>query len=305
MTLTLTPPPPAAHRPRTSSGLAWLYFSPVMLSIVIWVYGPLVFTAILSVLDWNLVAPDIGWSGTANYETLLTQPEFGNAAWNTVKYAVLVLPFATVVPCALAIALWKRPGRVSEFYRMLLFLPVVLAPVANALAWQFILDPLYGTLNQVLGFAGVAPVNWLGDPALALPAIVAVTAPKVVALNTLLFGAALANVDRRTVDAARLDDATEGEITRAIILPQLRRPFILLGLLSMVVVWPWLFTNIGVLTRGGPSGATDNVYYRLYTYGFTFFDAGTASAAAVVITVVFGLLLLFITLLSRRFRATR
>lgn len=294
----------AVERP-AATGLAWLYFSPTMLAIAVWVYGPLVFTAVLSFLDWNLVSPDIEFNGFENYETLLTEPEFGNAAWNTLKYALFVLPFATVVPCALAIALWKRPGRASEFYRMLLFLPVVLAPVANALSWQFILDPLYGTLNQVLGFAGVEPINWLGDPATALPTVVVVTAPKVVALNTLLFGAALANLDRRTIDAARLDDATEGEITRSIILPQLRRPIVLLGLLSMVVVWPWLFTNIGVLTRGGPSNATDNVYYRLYTYGFTFFDAGTASAAAIVIALAFGLLLTFHTLLSRRFRATR
>ncbi|WP_433599253.1 carbohydrate ABC transporter permease [Nocardia sp. CA-135953] len=303
MTLTVLSTP---RRQRAAeSAVAWLYFSPTMVSLLVWVYGPLVFTAVLSLLDWNMVSPNIEWNGLDNYETLITQPEFGNAAWNTFRYALYILPFATVVPCALAIALWKHPGRTSEFYRTLLFLPVVLAPVANALAWQFILDPLHGILNQVLEGLGAERVNWLGDPATALPTVVAVTVPKVVALNTLLFGAALANVDRRTVDAARLDDATKGEITRAIIVPQLRRPIILLGLLSMVVVWPWLFTNIGVLTKGGPSGATDNVYYRLYTYGFTFFDAGTASAAAIVIALTFGLLLTTYSLLSRRFRATR
>lgn len=303
--MTLSTALPARRAPRTDSAMAWLYFSPTMISLIAWVYGPLVFTVVLSFLSWDLVAPDIEWNGLSNYETLFTEPEFGNAAWNTLKYALFVLPFATVVPCALAIALWKRPGRMSEFYRMLLFLPVVLAPVANALSWQFILDPLHGLLNRLVESAGGEPINWLGDTATALPTVVVVTAPKVIALNTLLFGAALANLDRRTVDAARLDDATEGEITRTIVLPQLWRPLFLLGLLSMVVVWPWLFTNIGVLTRGGPSGATDNVYYRLYTYGFTFFDAGTASAAAIVITLAFALLLTVYTLISRRLRATR
>jgi multiple sugar transport system permease protein len=109
----------------------------------------------------------------------------------------------------------------------------------------------------------------------------------------------------RTVQAARLDDAREGEITRAIIVPPLGRTVVLLGLLSLVVVWPWLFTNISVLTRGGPSGATDNVYYRLYTYAFTFFDAGTASAAAIVIAVAFAVLVAGYALLSRRLRAAR
>jgi len=296
--------PARSARPRRT-GLAWLYFGPVLISLLVWVYGPLLFTGVLSFLDWNLVAPDVAWNGLKNYETLATEPEFGNAAWNTLLYALCTLPFATVVPCALAIAMWKRPGRASEVYRVLLFLPVVLAPVANALAWQFMLDPLHGTVNVVLEAVGLSPVNWLGDPHTALLTVVLVTMPKVIALNTLLFGAALANVDRRTVEAARLDDATEGEITRRVVVPQLRKTLLLLGLLSMVVVWPWLFTNIGVLTRGGPSGATDNVYYRLYTYGFTFFDAGTASAAAVVIAIVFGALLVGYSLLSRRLRVSR
>ncbi|HJQ46741.1 MAG TPA: sugar ABC transporter permease [Amycolatopsis sp.] len=292
-------------RPRGGSAVAWLYFTPAMVSLVVWIYGPLAFTAVLSFLDWNLVSPDPQWHGLQNYQTLLTQPEFGNAAWNTFLYALCVLPFATVVPCALAIALWKRPGRASSVYRVLLFLPVVLAPVANAQSWQFILDPLHGAVNNLLEEFGLPAVNWLGDPRTALLTIVAVTVPKVVALNTLLFGAALANVDRRTVEAARLDDAREREITWSVIVPQLRRSMVLLGLLSLVVVWPWLFTNIGVLTRGGPSGATDNVYYQLYTYAFTFFDAGTASAAAIAIAVVFSLVIGVYTLLSRRFRASR
>ncbi|WP_236796149.1 carbohydrate ABC transporter permease [Amycolatopsis sp. GM8] len=303
--MTLATQTKAGPARKTGSALAWLYFTPAIVSLLIWVYGPLLFTAVLSFLDWNLVSPDAAWQGLRNYGTLVTQPEFGNAAWNTVLYGLCVLPFATVVPCALAIAMWKRPGRASEIYRMLLFLPVVVAPVANALAWQFILDPLHGAVNQTLRAVGLPAVNWLGDPHTALLTIVAVTVPKVVALNTLLFGAALANVDRRTVEAARMDDAREGEITRAVVIPQLRRTMILLGMLSLVVVWPWLFTNISVLTRGGPSNATDNVYFRLYTYAFTFFDAGTASAAAIVIAVAFGLLLAGYAFLSRRFRASR
>jgi multiple sugar transport system permease protein len=285
--------------------MAWLYFSPVLIALLVWVYGPLLFSAALSFLDWNLVSPNPQWHGLTNYRNLITQPEFRNAAWNTLLYAVCVLPFATVVPCALAIALWKRPGRMSGIYRTLLFLPVVLAPVAYAQAWQFILDPLHGTLNDALKAVGLPTVYWLGNPSTALISVVVVTVPKVIALNTLLFGAALANVDRRTVEAARLDDAHEGEITMAVVVPQLRRTMILLGMLSLVVVWPWLFTNISVLTQGGPSGATDNMYYRLYTYAFTFFDAGTASAAAIVIAVAFALVLVGYALLSRRFRATR
>jgi multiple sugar transport system permease protein len=251
----------------------------------------LAFSGVLSFSDWNLTSPHPAWVGLDNYRRLIDQPEFPHAAWNTVVYALAMLPFATVVPMTLAIALWKRPGRVSTVYRSVLFLPVVIAPVTTAITWQFLLDPLQGLVNAGLAVVGIGPYNWLGDPSTALPTIVVITSVKVVALNLLLFGAALANLDRRVLEAAALDGASEWETTRHLVLPHLRRTVVLLGLLSLVVVWPWIFANVAVLTQGGPSGATDNVYYRLFTYAFTFFDAGTASAAAVVISLALGLVL--------------
>jgi multiple sugar transport system permease protein len=294
--------PPVAHR--RDRPHPWLYLAPLIVALLVWVYGPLLFTGALSFMSWNLTEPHPSWLGTANYSRLFGGHEFPHAARNTLVYALAMLPFATVVPMALAIALWKRPGRVSSIYRALLFLPVVVAPVATAITWQFLLDPLSGLVNAALAWFGVGSHDWLGDPSTALGAIVLVTALKVVALNVLLFGAALANLERGLLEAAALDGATEWEITRYIVLPHLRRGVVLLGMLSLVVVWPWIFANIAVLTQGGPDGATDNVYYRLFTYAFTFFDAGTASAAAVVITgalaVVLGVGLL---LAGRRRRA--
>jgi multiple sugar transport system permease protein len=282
-----------------------VYLGPLLTALLIWVYAPLAFTVVLSLLHWNLISPQVSWRGMANYTALFAQSEFVQAAVNTLWYALLVLPFATIVPCALAIALWKRPGRRSEVYRVLLFLPVVLAPVANALAWQFILDPLQGAANHLVGLIGIGPQDWLGNSATALPTIVIVTAGKIVALNVLLFGAALAPLDRRMVEAAQLDGARSWEITRWVILPQLWRTIALLAMLSLVVVWPWLFTNIAVLTQGGPNGVTNNVYYQLYTYAFTFYDEGTASAAAVVITAGLGVLLGVFALGMRRTHAAR
>jgi multiple sugar transport system permease protein len=294
-------PPVARLRDRARP---WLYLAPVLIALAVWVYGPLAFTGALSFMRWNLTAPHPAWRGTTNYSRLFAEPEFPNAARNTLVYAVVMLPFATLVPMALAIALWKRPGRVSSVYRTLLFLPVVLAPVATAITWQFLLDPLSGLVNVIIGWFGLGPYNWLGDPSTALYGVTLITAVKVVALNTLLFGAALATLERGLLEAAALDGATEWEITRHVVLPHLRRTVVLLGMLSLVVVWPWIFANVAVLTQGGPEGSTDNVYYRLFTDAFTFFDAGTASAEAVVITgtlaVVLGLGLL---LAGRRRRA--
>jgi multiple sugar transport system permease protein len=245
----------------------------------------MLWTGVLSTLDWDLLAPHPAFVGLDNFAHVLTRPETANALARTGLYVLGMLPFATVLPLGLAIMLWRRPGRAAEVYRALLFAPVVLAPVATAVAWQFLLNPVQGLVNTVLGAVGLPTPNWLGDPSTALVAIVLVTAGKIVALNMLLFSAALAGLDRRAVDAARIDGATEWETTRHVVVPQLARTAVLLTLLCVVVAGQWVFTNVAVLTQGGPDGATDNVYYRLYTDAFEFFDAGTASAGAVTVMV--------------------
>jgi multiple sugar transport system permease protein len=263
------------------------YVTPLVLVLTVWVYGPLAATLVLSFLDWNGTGVPT-FAGLYDYGELFGQPEFPSALWRTVLLVACVLPFATVVPMGLAVLLWKRPGRASSVYRALLFVPVVLAPVATALSWQFVLNPLGGVLDDLLGRVGLPPVNWLGDPATALPTIAVITATRVVGLNVLLYGAALDGIDRQCLAAASIDGATQWQITRHVVVPQLMPITGLLAGGCAVLAGQWAFPNVAVLTQGGPDGATDNVYYRLYTYGFTFFDTGQASAAAVVLIVVLG-----------------
>ncbi|MGP4016909.1 carbohydrate ABC transporter permease [Saccharopolyspora sp. 5N708] len=283
----------------TPSRGAWAYLTPLVLVLAVTMYGPLVFTVLLSVVDWDFTsAPE--FAALQHYLDLFTQPEFPAALARTVLLVVCLLPFATALPMALAILLWKRPGRASTIYRTLLFTPVVLAPVANALSWQFLLNPLQGMANQALGLLGFGPVNWLGNPHTALPAIALITAGKIVALNVVLYGAALSGLDPQCVEAARADGATEGQVTRHVLIPQLVRTTGLLVGVTVVLAGQWAFTNVAVLTQGGPDGVTDNVYYRIYTYGFTFFEPGTASAAAVVLMAVLGAPLVIRGLLRHR-----
>ncbi|MCK9899933.1 ABC transporter permease [Parafrankia colletiae] len=278
----------------------WAYQAPLLIALVVWVYGPLVFTAVLSVLDWDLTSPDKTFVGVDNYRQLVEEPEFPRALARTGLYVLALLPFATVLPMALAIMLWKRPGKASDRYRSLLFMPVVLAPVATAVTWRFILDPLGGVVNSTFGAVGLPEQDWLGDPDTAIWAISLITASRFVALNILLYGAALVALDRRAFDAARVDGATEWEITRHLVVPQLVGTTALLAFLCAVFAGQWTFTNIAVLTQGGPVNSTDNVYYRLYTYAFTFFEAGTGAAAAVLIVVVLTALFGLSTLVRRR-----
>lgn len=288
------------HRP----GRAWPYVTPVVVLLFMWIYGPAIFTGVLSFLEWNLTGAVGGFVGLDNYIRLFREPEFGQAAGQTLLYAAALLPFSTIVPMFLAIMLWQKSGRASTVYRSLLFLPVMVAPVAAAVSWRFILNPLQGLANEVIGLAGLPPMNWLGDPRSALIVIVLVTAAKVTAFNMLLYSAALTALDRRTLEAARLESATAWETTRFVVIPQLHKTTLLLGILSIVLAGQWVFTNVSVLTQGGPDGVTDNVYYRIYTLGFEFFETGMASAAAAIVLLFFALAGLAWILL-RRFSAHR
>jgi multiple sugar transport system permease protein len=298
-TLQRDAPPARAVRP-VRRGRPWLYLAPLVLSLAVWVYGPLLWTGVLSLLRWNLISPNPEFVGVDNFVTVFGRPETANAIVRTGWYVLGTLPFATVVPMALAILLWRRPGRAAEGYRALLFSPVILAPLATAISWQFLLSPEQGLVDTVLSGLGLPHPNWLGDARTALPAIILITAGKVVALNMLLYSAALAGIDRRSVEAARIDGATEWETTRFVVLPQLLRTAVVITGFSVIVTGQWVFTNVAVLTRGGPDGATDNIYYRLYTEGFDFFDAGSASALAVAITVALAVLFGAVALWNRR-----
>lgn len=274
---------------RRSRSSTWWYLAPLLAALGVWIYGPAVFTGVLSFLDWNLTGTAGGFVGIDNYRRLLAEPEFAQAAWQTVLYALLLLPFSTIIPMGLAILVWMRPGRASTIYRTLLFLPAMIAPVAVAVAWRFLVNPLHGPASAIAGRLGLEPINWLGDPRTALAVIVLVTAARVTAFNLLLFSAALSALDRRTIEAARLERATSWEVTRFIVVPQLTRTTVLLALLSVVLAGQWAFTNVSVLTQGGPDGTTDNVYYRIYTLGFGFFETGIASAAAVLVLLFFAI----------------
>lgn len=292
MTATVVPAAEAGRatspgaRSASEGSRPWLYLAPAVVLLLVWVYLPLVATVVLSLLDWNLTSYRVPFAGVGNYGRLVTDSQFLTAALRTLAYAAAILPFATVLPMGMAVVLWKLGGRAAVWYRSLLFLPVVLAPVATAVSWRFLLDPLQGLVDTVLTAVGLPAVNWLGSGLPAFAVVVVITGTKVFALNLLLYLAGLAALDPRQVEAARVDGATEWELTRLILVPLLRRTTVLVAFLCLVLAGQWSFVNVSVLTQGGPQGATDNIYYRLYDYGFTFFDTGLASAAAVVVVVV-------------------
>lgn len=255
---------------------------------MVWVYGPLVATFGLSFFDFNLTTRPPAWVDLANYRRLLTSADTRQAVGTTLITIAVLAGTSVAAPLTVAIAVWKRGRRFAALYRTAFFLPVVIPPAAAAVVWEWLLHPIFGFANWALGGVGASPVNWLNRPATALGAVLAVTGWKSFGLGFVLFSAALTMLDRSVLEAARLDGASEAQLTRHVILPQLRPTTAVVGFMAVVLGSQWTFTAIDVLTGGGPLGATTNVFYLQYRYAFDFGDSGGAAALAVVLVLAFG-----------------
>ncbi len=282
---------------------ALLYLAPAVATIAIWLYVPLVQTFQLSTYQWNLLpfTPKV-FVGLENFERLLTLPEMRRGAVNTLIYIVGTLPFSVLVPLAVALLTDQLHPRWRNAYRTLIFVPMIMAPVVVSVIWRWLLHPTNGIVNVGLQNAfGLDPISFFRDTNLAIWTIIFITGWKLLGFSTLIFAAAIANVDRSYVEAAQLDGATRFQVVRHVILPIISPTVLFMGMLSVLLSAQWSFAYINVLTQGGPRQATTNLYYILWEYGFGTFAVGWSAAAAVLLFVTFGLIAWGCLTLIRRY----
>lgn len=289
---TLTRATPAKPKLRKGALTPYVYLLPALLTIGFWVYLPVVQTLELSFYDWNLLPTSpktfVGWD---NYARLLDLPEVRQALWNTVVYTLGLLPLAVLMPLAVALLTENIRGRAKNLYRVLVFVPMIMAPVVVSIIWRWLLNPVQGVFNLWLQQGlGLAPINFLRDEQLAIWTIIFITGWKLIGFSTLIFSAAIANVDKSYLEAARLDGASEWQATRHIVLPLISPTVLFISLLTVLLSAQWSFVYINVLTQGGPRNSTTNIYHLLWEYGFGSFAVGWSSAAAILLFVGFGLL---------------
>ncbi|MCT2581816.1 carbohydrate ABC transporter permease [Actinophytocola gossypii] len=275
----------------------YAYLAPAVALLVVWTYQPLAQTAYLSFHSWNLVPTSpMAAVGTANYERLLTTGELGEAVWHTVEVIAGMLPFTVAIPVVVALLVRRIRGRAQAVYRALVFAPMLVAPVAGAAVWQWLLDPSAGAVNRVLG----TDLNWLNTTSTAQLSLIVITGWHVVGFAVLVVWAGMTGINPDYGDAARVDGATPGQVTRWVTLPLLSPTLAFLGLMTVLLSAQWTFPLIDTLTQGGPVGATTNVYYLLWELGFRSHDAGLAAAAGVLFFVGFIVVAALLTRLADR-----
>ena len=294
-----TAPPQRRAAPRRQ-WKAYLYLAPALLVLAVFLVVPAVQGAWISLYDWNglTVATFVG---ARNYLDILTDENlragFGHAA-------VLILFFAGL-PIVIALLLTAVMGRAVRarglgFFRVVLFLPQVVASVVVASAFLAIYAP-DGVVNQVLralGLGGLARA-WLGDFATALPAVGLVGTWVGVGLCLVLFLSGLGQIDRDLFEAARLDGAGMLREFVSIVLPRLRR-HIAVALTLTVIAALKTFDLVYVTTHGGPGDATSVPAFAAYKRAFQTNHVGSACAIALTLTLIIMLITVIIQRIQPR-----
>ena len=276
------------------------FLCPLLIFLGLFLIYPTVYSFYLSF--FRLEGGTLKFVGLDNFRRLLTDAIFLQAARNTLIWAVLGVFSELLIGFILALLLSSRLHGVTVF-RTLWFMPVMFSEAIVAIMWSLIYEPRVGLLNRGLewmGFGAWKPL-WLGDPRLALYALIAVSTWMWTGFNMVLFLAGIMSIPPELLDAARVDGASPWQQVRYIILPLLRNltiTLILLGLTGKLKVFglPWVATP-----RGGPLGATEVVSTYMVRRAFFYetFDQGYPAAIA---TTWFLLIMILAMLLIRGVR---
>jgi multiple sugar transport system permease protein len=222
--------------------------------------------------------------GIDNYLTVLRMGLFWQALGNTLYFVVVGVPLSIGVALGAALLVHSRLARWKGFFRTALFTPVVTNLIAVAVIWKYLFQQRYGFVNYMLGWFGVHPIDWLGNPHMAMPTIILFALWKNFGYAMIIVLAGLQAIPDELYEAARLDGASAWRQVRYITLPMLGPTLMTVGLLTMVGYFQ-LFAEPYVMTEGGPLQSTLSVLYLMYNQGFDWWNLGLASAIAFVLFV--------------------
>jgi multiple sugar transport system permease protein len=274
--------------PHEARAALWL-LAPGLLVIGLFFLLPIAASLLLSFTDFDIYAiadtANIRLAGLANYAALVRDPLFWIAMRNTFYFVLVGGPLTIGIALAVALLLQSRLARWKGLFRTIYFAPYVTTLVAVAIVFRYVYHPRFGLLDRALGLLGIAPIDWLGDPRWAMPAIILLAAWKNFGYAMILFIAGLQAIPESLYEAARLDGAGAWATFRRITLPLLSPTFLFLGVMTTIGYFQF-FAEPYVMTAGGPLNATLSVGLLMYKQGFRWWNMGYAAAISFVIFLV-------------------
>lgn len=233
--------------------------------------------------------------GFENYFKAAQHPIFLLTVKNTTLYAVMTVPTVIALALVVAIVIFQLP-KMQGFFRGTVYFPLITPVVIAANIWAYIVNRDFGPLNHILKFIGITPIDWLGNPTWAIPAIVMMEIWRGFGFYVIILFAALQSIPRELYEAARIDGAQTLRIIRSITIPLLRPALGFCFIMATIFNFQ-LFDAVYVLTKGGPAWRTSTVSWYVYQQAFESDNVGFASTMGVVLLLI----ILVLSLVQLRF----
>src|SRR5215218_4941026 len=271
---------------RQQARYAVLFVAPALLIYLVFMIYPFLNTIYLSFTNWDGITANKDWVGLSNYVRVFGEETALKAFVNNIIWVIL----GTVAPVVLglfeALLVWSG-ARGSLLFRTLFFLPFVLPLVVVGIVWQWIYNPLFGVINEVLDSVGLEGLSrgWLADPHTALYAVLIAAIWGASGFCFLILHASLQNVDMSTVEASMIDGANWFQRARSVIIPQIAPQLTMVTAVTLIGGFS-VFDIIYVMTAGGPGNASEVLATYTYKTAFEQNQAGYGSALAMLITVL-------------------
>ena len=269
-------------------GAILFFVLPALIPLFIfWIY-PILRSVWLSFTDWDFMTPDYNFVWFKNYTSLFKDSRFYEALWNTLVFTAGTL-FPTIIG-GLGLALLLRKNfRGSGIFKFVLFSPWITPTVAISIVWTWIFREDGGLANLVLGFFGLPALKWISSSDTAMLSVIIVTVWKSLGYAMIFYLSALEKVPEELYEASALDGAKPWRQFLDMTLPGISPTTFFLMIITMVNSLQ-AYDQIQILTQGGPSGSTRTLLYMYYQLGFQEFKMGQATATAVIMIIITGLL---------------
>jgi ABC-type sugar transport system permease subunit len=275
------------------------YLAPSLFLFAAFVFIPLGRTIYLSLYNTRVTGQITTFNGVDHYIDLLTAPEFRTGLIATGLFAIYTVPVGIALALILAVLLNQRLRGINIF-RTMMSSTIAVSAAVGALIWLLLFNPSLGLLNYVLSLVGIRGPEWLIQPPTAIVALAITTIWLTLGTSIIVLLAGLQGIPEDIYEAARLDGARGARLFRDITVPMVSPSLFFLLVVNTIAVLQ-TFTQIHLLTRGGPVDATRTIVYGLYLDAFQNFQFGYASAQAVVLfLLVLALTLIQFGVIERR-----
>lgn len=269
--------------------VVFIFLAPALSAILIFFLIPVLSALIISFTDFDIYTLGdfrrLRFIAFGNYLKLLEDKLFFKALLNTFYFVFVGGPLSILVSLGTALLLNSQLIKFKKLFRTIYFLPVVTTLVAVAIAWRYIYHPRFGLVNYILSFFGIYPIDWLGDPVFAMPAIIILAVWKNFGYNMILFIAGLQNIPKDLYEAADLDGASGWFKFKSITLPLLAPTTFFTSIMTMIGYFQ-LFAEPYVMTQGGPLNSTLSIVLYMYQEGFRWWNIGYSVSIAFILFII-------------------